>query len=497
MIQMFLVFFGRIGTIFPAVKRPSRDLSPIEKVSWTLIVFAAYSLLISIPLIGAHVGEADPFAYLRVIYAPPLGYLGTLGIFPILLAGLIMRFILLRRTINNDFTSVKGKAAYNASLKGMAITFTILGAFLVMLGEYFGVNLTVDRQIIIFGQLVVGGIIAIYLDEIISKGWGYGSGIALFILSTIGLDLFMYLFSVQAVLEGTNDILSNRGLILAFLSWINQENVFAAIVALLFRYDPQNNLVLPAYSLSSFLVTIIFFLLLNYIGAFKFKICIKDQPTERQDCEYQGNILFFLLIPVILTSVMFSSISFLAQVVWNAGASGGQKPPDILVSLLGTFRADHVSGQYVPESGLAYLLTPPQSLIGDSGLISPVDPLSALTRGIMYGLIFVGFSIYFLGQILKPLDPERADILMMLPVIGFFKIDSFSQNNNDILNNQPYQIRSARSWGLRFLVLLMIAQILGLFTTAVGLYVCVAILKRYSEILDDDSRKFGILEFYL
>ncbi|MFW9854911.1 MAG: hypothetical protein ACFFFG_07605 [Candidatus Thorarchaeota archaeon] len=204
-----------------------------------------------------------------------------------------------------------------------------------------------------------------------------------------------------------------------------------------------------------------------------------------------------MIIPVIITSVMFSGLSFLAQLVWHVLTSGGQNSPDILVYLLGTFRGDAISGQYVPVGGLAYFLAPPQSLVGDWGLISPVNPLSGLTRGIMYNLIFVGFSTYFLRQILNKLDPEIADIQIMLPMIGFSMIDRISHINNNKSNNRSSQLRSARSWGLRFLVLLMIAQVLGVFTTAVGLFICVAILKRYTEILDDENRRFGILSFYL
>ncbi|MFW9854912.1 MAG: hypothetical protein ACFFFG_07610 [Candidatus Thorarchaeota archaeon] len=282
MIPMFLEFFRRIGTTFPTVKHPSQDLSPKEKLLWTFMAFTGYSLLISIPLILANVGEADPFAYFRVIYAPPLGYIGTLGIFPILLAGLVMQLLLFKKTAENDLESLRGKISYNAILKGMAITFTILGALLVTFSGFFGTKLPLPAQLCIFVQLIIGGIIAIYLDEVVAKGWGYGSGIALFILSTIGLDLFMYLFSIQAVSEGKSGILSNRGFLLAFLSWISHEDVFAAIMALLFRYDPQNNLNLPAYSLLSFLVTIIFFLLLNYLGAFKFTIAIKNRLKENR-----------------------------------------------------------------------------------------------------------------------------------------------------------------------------------------------------------------------
>jgi preprotein translocase subunit SecY len=110
-------------------------------------------------------------------------------------------------------------------------------------------------------------------------------------------------------------------------------------------------------------------------------------------------LLYVSNIPVILTSAVFADIYFIAQILWNASTAGGQTQPDLLSSLLGTFRADDISGQYVPQSGLVYFLTPPRSLVGELGVFNPVDPISSITRAAVYALVLIFLCFQSCGWI--------------------------------------------------------------------------------------------------
>src|SRR3989344_209130 len=45
-------------------------------------------------------------------------------------------------------------------------------------------------QWILIGQLVVGGLIVLYLDEVMQK-WGFGSGVSLFIAANVSMEVFV------------------------------------------------------------------------------------------------------------------------------------------------------------------------------------------------------------------------------------------------------------------------------------------------------------------
>ncbi|MFW9903783.1 MAG: hypothetical protein ACFFFH_05585 [Candidatus Thorarchaeota archaeon] len=77
----------------------------------------------------------------------------------------------------------------------MALVITsILPPILVIEGIY-GTDLDLLSQFAIITQLFFSGVIIIYLDEFLQKGWGFGSGVFLFIAGGIGLQIFQGLFA--------------------------------------------------------------------------------------------------------------------------------------------------------------------------------------------------------------------------------------------------------------------------------------------------------------
>jgi len=229
MASKFLQIFRPFISIVPEVKKPARAFSHRERIRWTLLAFVAYAIMSSIPLIGIDIGEVDPFHFLRVITASIYGTLTELGISAILSGGL---FLLILRGLNIlkiNQEDPEERALYNCAFKVLAILITIIEASLLLIGGTFGTGLSLYSQSILLLQLVVAGVVIIYLDEILTKGWGYGSGIALFIVGGVAIQIFMGLFAVQVLFEGPNDVLSNRGIILAFLSWISTEGLPEAI----------------------------------------------------------------------------------------------------------------------------------------------------------------------------------------------------------------------------------------------------------------------------
>lgn len=65
------------------------------------------------------------------------------------------------------------------------ILFTIIGAIARLLGLCLSGKVGTDIAVIVFLQILFSGIVVIYLDEILKKGYGLLSSVSLFTAATI------------------------------------------------------------------------------------------------------------------------------------------------------------------------------------------------------------------------------------------------------------------------------------------------------------------------
>ncbi|MFX0183795.1 MAG: hypothetical protein ACFE95_11995 [Candidatus Hodarchaeota archaeon] len=350
-------------------------------------------MMASTPLIGAQLGEADPFDFTRLISASTQGTLVELGVFPIITAGLVMYLLVGFRIIKIDLENLDERSFHNNVQRTLAITITIIMAIILIIGGYYGSELVLIDQIIILIQLIGVGLIIIALDEFLQRERGLSAGVPLFIAGGVSLRIFIGLFSVQNFLEGPNLIMSNRGIIFALIAWIGSEGIIPAIQALFLRYDPTNNINLPHLSLLS-VITLIFVIVLIIVFQ-SMKLNIK--PLQNQDKEITDSIsiplLYSSIVPVFIVSILFTTINFAAMVMWMSASGEGSIKS--LSQVLGTYTFDDIAQQYVSTGGLVYFITPPRSLIGDQGVIVPSDPISSIIHALIYAFIFISLTIFF------------------------------------------------------------------------------------------------------
>ena len=383
MTSKFLLTFKPIISIIPEVRRPTQELSFGRKILFTLGVLVIYDLLSITALIGAAIGGGDPFGFIRAITASSYASLAELGILPLLLAGLIMYTLVGLKIIKMDVDNQSDRLFYNGTMKILAFLITIGGALLLLLSGIFGHDLTPFDQIFIFLQLFIGGIIIIYLDEIIRKGWGYGSGISLFIIGA-GLGKIMNaLIAPNNIIEGANYITSAKGIFLAFFYWFVEEGPLAAIGNLMFRYntDPSHRLNLPSLSIFSLILTCILFFLVIYVETRQKKITTNSETSK----------IGYLtpLIPILLVTTVFVTVRFISFFFWQINGGEGSNNP--LVSFLGTFRLDSITYQIIPTGGLAYFLTPIVPIF--EGIL--IDPIGTISQVIIYSAIFLFLFRWF------------------------------------------------------------------------------------------------------
>jgi len=144
---------------------------------------------------------------------------------------------------------------------GILITFgeAIAYVFSCIYGEVELIGVT--NCLLLIAQLVIAGIIVMILDELLSKGYGLGSGISLFLAVNISENIVWKAFSPFTVTSERG--VEYEGAVIAALHFlITKKNKVEAIHRSFYRANVPN--------LSNLIATIIVFLIVIY-----FQVIIK------------------------------------------------------------------------------------------------------------------------------------------------------------------------------------------------------------------------------
>ncbi|MDI9643137.1 MAG: preprotein translocase subunit SecY [Archaeoglobaceae archaeon] len=187
----------------PSVERPKGHVHFKQKFMWTSAVLILYFILVNVPVFGLSKDSVDIFQAYRALFAGATGSILALGIGPIVTASIILQLLVGAGIIKLDLTNPDDRAAYQEFQRFLVFIMIAvealpqIGAGLLMpdldLSERLGVSPGVI-SLLIFIQLFVGGVLIVYMDEVVSK-WGIGSGVSLFILAGIAQAIVVGLFN--------------------------------------------------------------------------------------------------------------------------------------------------------------------------------------------------------------------------------------------------------------------------------------------------------------
>jgi len=183
----------------PQVPKPKRKISLQTKLLWCGACVTIYMVMGQTPLFGATTPEFDFLAFARVIFASQQGSLVELGIGPIVTAGLLMQLLRGSDILKFDFKKPEERGIFQTATK-MLTYFVIIIEGAVYAWAVYGPNIN-DPTIlgVIIGQLIGASIIVMFMDELIQKGWGLGSGLVC-LLHVVLLNKFFGVFSVLSLL---------------------------------------------------------------------------------------------------------------------------------------------------------------------------------------------------------------------------------------------------------------------------------------------------------
>ncbi|RAP45522.1 preprotein translocase subunit SecY [uncultured Methanosphaera sp.] len=331
-------------SLLPQVVNPDKQLGFREKIKWTGIILILYFILTEVSLYGLSPTAIDQFAQLRSVMAGSFGSILTLGIGPIVTASIVMQLLVGGKLIDLDLSKPEDKSAFQGTQKLLAIIFTLFeGAVLVITGSLPPIS--GDYTLVLILQMVLGGILIIYMDEVVSK-WGFGSGIGLFIAAGVA----------QQILVGAFNFLPSAGS-------SEPAGKIPAFIYSLTSGQPNFGLLLPV------IATIVVFLVVVYAECMRVEIPLSYGGVKGARSKYPLKFVYASNMPVILVSALFLNVQLFAGIFQSAG-----------FPILGEVS----QGQAI--SGIAYYLTTPTSI---SVLFT--DPLKV----IIYAIVFIGLAVVF------------------------------------------------------------------------------------------------------
>ncbi|MCG3222657.1 MAG: hypothetical protein H7641_14855 [Candidatus Heimdallarchaeota archaeon] len=286
-----------------------------SKLAWTFGILCIYFVLLNIRLIGVpsrtHLLQSDPLSLFRVITASQFTSLVEFGILPIALAVVILQILIGLKIIKVDFTKQEDRKLYAIATKVLAIIFTIAFALVFSFSGIYGEDLSILSKLLILVQLLAAGLLIILMDELLQRGYGLGSGTSLFILASVCYNIFKGMLGLNQ--EAIAGFIWYQGSILAFFQGIVRGDLLTPFL------NPYK-----MYDFLDFLLLFVVAAIVIFFVTIKIEIPAQSKTTDAPT-RYPIRSMYTFYVPVILSSILFSVIYFISNLVtvpFSAGFLG-------------------------------------------------------------------------------------------------------------------------------------------------------------------------------
>ncbi len=440
----------KITQNLPEVRGPKQKRLPFkEKLKWTLVTLVIFFVMGMIPLFGLGENALQQFEFLSIILGASFGSIISLGIGPIVTASIVLQLLSGTGILNLDLNTTEGRQRFQGLQKLLAIFFIILeGAIYVLMGglapsaALAGTPLYAQFQFVLIFQLILGGMVIMFLDEVVSK-WGFGSGISLFIAAGVSQQIF-----IRA---------------LNFLPSPTNPEIASGAIPALFQSLAIGDITTAGLQIAAVVSTILVFMICVYGQAMKVEIPLSFGKVRGYGMRWPLNFFYTSNIPVILVAALMANIQLIARLLENWGHP-----------IFGTFSGN------TPISGLVYWISSPdivQNIIRGSFSISMLGQATIYIALMMVGSVV--FSIFWMQTANMDARSQAKQILNSgLQIPGFRRDERVLER---ILKRYiwPLTIVGGASIGL----LAAVADLTGALSRGTGILLAVMIVyKLYEEI---------------
>jgi preprotein translocase SecY subunit len=454
----FLSLFKPIARFLPEIKAPERRVRFNEKIFWTALALILYLVMSEISLYGIESTALGELAALRIIFASSRGSLMELGIGPIVTAGIILQLLAGSDMIECDMSKPEDRGLFATASKAFSIILTGVQASAYIIGGMYG-SLPGTTAIIVFLQLIAAGLVVLLLDELVQKGWGFGSGISLFIVAGVAQGIFWQCFSPTFPAPGES---RSYGFFVALAQVLSSGE---PINVLLLRENPQNP------SLLGFIATIMTFIVIMYMEGVRVELPLSYAGYRGYRSRYPIKLLYVSNLPVIFASALFANVYFFSQLLWGRF---NRDSTNFWLNLLGQFAPNSQGTGYNPSGGLVYYVTSPRNLPSVM-----VDPLRALG----YLGILVVFCVVFSLTWLEVGGLGSARVAKQLVDSGM-QIPGYRRSGKAVESILKRYIPAVTVLGGIIVGLIAgVSDFFGVFGSGMGILLAVGIIYQYYETL--------------
>jgi len=305
-----MAFYDTIINNLPEVAGPTQSrLSFKEKLKWTGTVLVLFYILGLIPLFGLGTNALQQFEFLSIILGAEFGSIISLGIGPLVTASIVLQLLNGSGIIKFDLTRPEGKRRFQGSQKMLGSFFIIFeAAIYVFMGglapetQFIGTPLYLQFQFVLIFQLIIGGVIIMFLDEVTSK-WGFGSGISLFIAAGV-----------------------SKQILVRSLSWLpspTNPGIATGAIPALFQSLAQGDPITALLMIAAVVATILVFVVSIYAQAMKIEIPLSFGRVRGHGIRWPLAFIYTSNIPVILVAALLANIQLWASLMENWATSSG------------------------------------------------------------------------------------------------------------------------------------------------------------------------------
>lgn len=388
----------------PEVEAPSkRDRVPLlERLFWTFASLLVYLVASQIPLYGIKAGGAgDAYYILRRMLASNERTLMELGIAPIITSGMIMQLLTGAKVIDVNLSLPADRALFAAASKLLGVLITVGEALAYVMSGMYGpvAVLGAPTALLLVAQLCLSGFIVLMLDDLLSKGWGLGGGINLFIVTNIAEGIVWGALSPMTYNQGGST--QFEGALVAAVHLIfTEKNVVRGLYKAFFRPDLPN--------LTSLLATATVFFVVIYIQGLK--VDLRFNVGRGQQSSLPIKLFYTSNMPIILLSAVVGNVYFFSRVMWE------RYPGNFLVRLLGVW-ATNAAGRAAPVWGLSYVLSPPQGFsdLLEAPLRSAFYVAFMMTACALFAKLWVEVSGSGPRDIARQLEEQNVNVRKLKP----------------------------------------------------------------------------------
>ena len=439
----------------PEVSKPTEKKTSFnQKLKWTLLVIGFFFVMYNIKLYGLSRNALERFDFLSTILGTDFGAIISLGIGPIVTSSIILQLLAGSGILSIDTKSEEGKKTFQGLQKLGTLFFIVFEACIFVLMK--GLEAVPGYESIVIFQLILGGLAIMFMDEVVSK-WGFGSGVSLFIVAGVALQLFIGLFQFVGA-DGSNCLVNFgetpcSGRVLVIIQSIINGDATGALLAA-----------------SVIAVTILVFLGVVWAQSLKVEIPLSYDRLRGYGVKWPLQFFYASTLPVILVAALSANVQLFGSLFEN---------------WLGrpTFLGGFQNGQ--PISGLAFWIGTPnllQAIFTGSLLTSQI--FQAIFNILFYVVFATIFSVFWVKTTgMDPAGQAKNIASSGLQMAGFRKDPRIIES---ILSRYIFPLTVMGGFAIGLLA--AFADLLGALTSGVSILLAVMILYQlYQNIAQQHS----------